>query len=396
MSFGGSSCGGPAESILDERQSFEFPYIDDVEKYENLVKIGQGTFGEVIKAKCRKTGKLVAIKKIFLENEKEGFPITALREIMFLKRLNHENIAKLIEICNNKNSTQTSSALSSSVKPQPYNGALQNQCFLVFSFYDHDLAGIISNRRIVFSFGEIKTIVNQILNALFYIHSQNILHRDIKSANIFLSKSSGKIKIGDFGLARSYTAPKRHGAEYQNRYTNRVVTLWYRAPELLLGDRNYSTAIDIWGVGCVMAELWTRSPIMQGRNEQNQLMLITNLCGSIVPAVWPKIVDLPLYTKLNLPKHKKRNVRERLKPLVKDQYAIDLLDQLLLLDPSMRIDADTALNHDLFFVDPMPCTLDSLLSQCRTSMFEYLSNNQTSNAPNHSDVNKGAVYDHIF
>ena len=237
-----------------------------------------------MKAKCKKTNLNVAVKKIFFENEKEGFPITALRELMFLKKLRHENIAELIEICNSKATA---------------NNQFKNQCYLVFIFYDHDLAGIIANKRVKFSFGEIKSVINQILNALYYIHNKKILHRDIKSANIFISKETGKIKVGDFGLARSYTKAK---PDQPNRYTNKVVTLWYRAPELLLGERNYTAAIDIWGVGCIMAELWTRSPIMQGRNETNQLMLISNLCGSIGPSVWPDVAKLPLYAKMNLVK----------------------------------------------------------------------------------------------
>ncbi|CAG2064129.1 unnamed protein product [Timema podura] len=123
------------------------------------------------------------------------------------------------------------------------------------------------------------------------------------------------------------------------RYTNRVVTLWYRPPELLLGDRNYGPPVDLWGAGCIMAEMWTRSPIMQGNTEQQQLTLISQLCGSIIPELWPGVESLELYTKMEMPRGQKRKVKERLKPYVKDPYACDLLDKLLVLDPSKRYDS---------------------------------------------------------
>lgn len=96
------------------------------------------------------------------------------------------------------------------------------------------------------------------------------------------------------------------------RFTNRVVTLWYRPPELLLGERNYGPPVDMWGAGCIMAEMWTRSPIMQGSSEQQQLILISQLCGSITPAVWPGVENLELYSKMNLPQNQKRKVSEKI------------------------------------------------------------------------------------
>jgi cyclin-dependent kinase 9 len=137
-----------------------------------------------------------------------------------------------------------------------------------------------------------------------------------------------------------------------------VVTLWYRPPELLLGERNYNSAIDMWGAGCIMAELWTRSPIMQGNTEQHQIALISQLCGTIDTTVWPNVDKLDLFTKINLPQGQKRRVVERMKPYVKDQYAVDLLDRLLTLDPKNRMDSDEALNHDFFWTDPLPTQLN--------------------------------------
>lgn len=334
-------------------EELEFPYCDEVGKYEKLTKIGQGTFGEVFKARHKKTRKLVALKKVLMENEKEGFPITALREIRILQLLKHENVVNLIEICR--------------TKATPFN-RFKSTFFLVFDFCEHDLAGLLSNINVKFSLGEIKKVMQQLLNGLYFIHSNKILHRDMKAANILISKN-GILKLADFGLARAFSINKNG---QQNRYTNRVVTLWYRPPELLLGERNYGPPVDMWGAGCIMAEMWTRSPIMQGNTEQHQLNLISQLCGSITLDVWPDVDKLELYPKLDLPKGHKRKVKERLKAYVKDLYALDLLDKLLTLDPSKRIDSDSALNHDFFWTDPMPGDLAKMLSTHTQSMFEYL------------------------
>ncbi|XP_071820290.1 cyclin-dependent kinase 9-like isoform X2 [Apostichopus japonicus] len=334
-----------------QREVIEFPYCEEVSKYEKIIKIGQGTFGEVFKARHQKTRKIVALKKVLMENEKEGFPITALREIKILQLLRHENVVTLLEICRTKAYNR-------------YKGSI----YLVFEFCEHDLAGLLSNSNVQFSLGEIKEALKQLLNGLYYIHQNKVLHRDMKTANILLTKD-GRLKLADFGLARAFSFPK---PGQPNRYTNRVVTLWYRPPELLLGERNYTQAIDVWGAGCIMAEMWTRSPIMQGNTEQHQLTLITHLCGSITPEVWQDVDQLELYQSLELPKGQKRKVKDRLKSYVKDQYALDLIDKLLGLDPKTRTSTDEALNHDFFWEDPMPCSLTRMLSQHTQSMYEYL------------------------
>lgn len=151
----------------------------------------------------------------------------------------------------------------------------------------------------------------------------------------------------------------------------RVVTLWYRPPELLLGARNYGPPIDLWGAGCIMAEMWTRAPILQGSTEQAQLTLISQLCGSITPEVWPGVEKLELFIKLDLLKNQRRRVKDKLKAYVKCSHALDLLDKLLVLDPSKRLDSDSALNHDFFWTDPMPADLGKKLSMFTNSMFEF-------------------------
>lgn len=350
-------------SDMDQDDDFSYPFCEDVEKYEKLTKIGQGTFGEVFKARLRREKGApevhVALKKVLMENEKEGFPITALREIKILQLLKHENVVNLIEICRCKPKANAKSA-----QPAPQMPVQKATFYLVFEFCEHDLAGLISNPHVKFSLADIKTVMKQLLGGLYFIHCNKILHRDMKAANILITKD-GTLKLADFGLARA-VSPKN------SKYTNRVVTLWYRPPELLLGERNYGPPVDLWGAGCIMAEMWTRSPIMQGQSEPHQLQLIGQLCGSITPEVWPNVEKLELYNKMELKKDLKRRVKDRLKAYVKDPYALDLLDRLLTLNPDTRVDADSALNHDFFWTDPEPSNLGDMLKNHSHSMFEFL------------------------
>lgn len=349
----------PPLTALNEDLSF--PYCEDVNNYERIVKIGQGTFGEVFKAKEKKTGQIVALKKILMDNEKEGFPITALREIRILKLLSHENVVNLLGISRQKGSQHRTAG-----RGTPYSSSL-SMFYLVFEFCEHDLAGLLSSYNVKFDLAEIKKIMQQLLNGLYYIHSNNILHRDLKASNVLITKA-GVLKLADFGLARAFSRPRNQ----PNRYTNRVVTLWYRPPELLLGERNYGPSVDVWGAGCIMAELWTRTPILQGETEQKQLYYISKLCGSITPEVWPGVTSLDQYNKMELLPNASRKTRDKLFPYIKDQCAMELIDRLLVLDPTKRIDASTALDHDFFWTDPMPRDLASTLSHHSVSMFEYL------------------------
>nr|DBA24562.1 TPA: hypothetical protein GDO54_012195 [Pyxicephalus adspersus] len=330
-----------------------FPFCDEVSKYKCLAKVGQGTFGEVFKAKHRQTGQTVALKKVLMENEKEGFPITALREIKILQLLKHENVVNLIEICRTKGNQII---------------GCKGSIFLVFDFCEHDLAGLLSNTHVKFTLAEIKKVMQMLLNGIFYIHKNKIFHRDLKPANLLITRD-GVLKLADLGLARSFSLDEKR---QQNRFTNRVVTLWYRPPELLLGERDYGPPIDLWGAGCIMAEMWTRMPIMPGNTEQHQLTLISQLCGSITSKVWPNVDKYELYQKLELPKGQKRKVKDRLKAYVKDAYALDLIDKLIVLDPAQRIDSNHGLDHDFFWSDPMPSELRTMLSAHTQSMFEYL------------------------
>ncbi|XP_055941150.1 cyclin-dependent kinase 9-like [Argiope bruennichi] len=343
------------EKLVEKMSLTHFPYCHKVEKYEKLAKIGQGTYGEVFKACHHKTRKLVALKKILVQNENDGFPISALREIKILQLLKHENVVNLIEICR-------TTATSFNYYKSTY--------YLVFEFCEHDLGGLLRNANVKFSLGEIKMVMKQLFNGLYFIHCNKILHRDMKTANVLITKA-GILKIADFSLARAFSAIKN--TDKPNNYTNKVVTLWYRPPELLLGERNYGPAVDMWGGGCIMAEMWKRRPIMQGDTEQHQLALICKLCGSITPETFPGCEKLDFWNQIKFPKKQKRKVKNRLKAYVKDPHALDLLDKLFTIDPTKRIDSDTALNHDFFWTDPLPCELTKMLQSHSQSMFSTIS-----------------------
>ena len=150
-----------------------------------------------------------------------------------------------------------------------------------------------------------------------------------------------------------------------------MVTLWYRPPELLLGEQQYGWAIDIWGVGCIMAEMWTRVPILQGDSEQRQLKLISQLCGSINAQVWPKVESLPKFALIDLKSVYPRNLKNGLRRYIQDPLAIDLVDKILVLDPARRMNATDALDHDFFWSDPMPQDLGNMLSGLRRNMFQF-------------------------
>ena len=207
--------------------------------YEVLGKLGEGTFGEVHRAKSRKTGAVVALKKILMHNEKDGFPITALREIKLLKLLSHPNILKLEEMAVEHHQKSTDKRKRAIM-------------YMVTPYMDHDLSGLLENPSVKFTEPQIKCYMLQLLEGLRYLHDQRILHRDMKAANLLIN-NKGILQIADFGLARHYDEPVpvagRGGGEARRDYTTLVVTRWYRPPELLLHLRKYTTAIDLWGVG---------------------------------------------------------------------------------------------------------------------------------------------------
>ncbi|CAM9557174.1 unnamed protein product [Heterosigma akashiwo] len=246
----------------------------DIGEYLKLETIGQGTYGHVYKASEKTTGEIVALKKIKMDNEKEGFPITAIREIKILKSLRHENIVDLKEIVTSK----------------APDGRLKH-VYMVFEYLDHDLAGLLDSPEVTLTEAHTKCYMKQLLNGVHYMHRNKILHRDIKGSNLLIN-NNGYLKIADWGLARSWY-------EQQARYTLKVITLWYRPPELLMGCQKYGPAVDLWSAGCIFAELLHKQPILKGTAEVDQLRKIFDLCGDPTEESWPGVArecpDWPMH-----------------------------------------------------------------------------------------------------
>ncbi|GLU11014.1 hypothetical protein SLE2022_277870 [Rubroshorea leprosula] len=297
--------------------------------YEKLEKIGQGTYSSVFQAREVETGKMVALKKVHFDNFKPESIRFMAREIMILRRLDHPNVMKLEGII--------TSPISSSL-------------YLVFEYMDHDLAGLSSCPYIKFSEEQVKCYMKQLLCGLENCHLRGVMHRDIKTSNILVS-NQGILKMADFGLANIITSKNRH------QLTSRVVTLWYRPPELLMGSTSYEVSVDLWSVGCVFAELLMGKPLLTGRTEVEQLHKIFKLCGSPPDDYWKKI-KLP-HSPMFRPQHPYQScLRERCRDV--PETAIDLLETLLSIEPHERGTASSALMSKYFHTKPYACDPSSL------------------------------------
>ncbi|CAJ1947049.1 unnamed protein product [Sphenostylis stenocarpa] len=297
--------------------------------FQKLEKIGQGTYSSVFRAREVETGKMFALKKVRFDNfQPESIRFMA-REITILRRLDHPNIMKLEGIITSR---------------------LSNSIYLVFEYMEHDLAGLVSRPDIVFSETQIKCYMRQLLSGLEHCHMRGIMHRDIKVSNILLN-NEGVLKIGDFGLANTITTNSKH------HLTSRVVTLWYRPPELLMGSTNYGVSVDLWSVGCVFAELFLGKPILKGRTEVEQLHKIFKLCGSPPEEFWKKN-KLPHATMFKPQINYESSLRERCADF--PASAINLLETLLSIDSSNRGTASSALMSEYFSTKPYACSPSSL------------------------------------
>lgn len=287
-----------------------------MEKYEKIERVGEGTYGVVYKARDRRTNMIVALKKIRLEQEEEGVPSTAIREVALLKELNHPHVVKLHDVIH-----------------------ADRRLYLVFEYLDLDLKKLMdgmptfsSNHR------QIKLYLYQMLSGIAYCHARRILHRDLKPQNLLIDKQNNQLKLADFGLARAFGIPVR-------AYTHEVVTLWYRSPEILLGAKTYSTPVDIWSIGCIFVEMINHRPLFPGDSEIDELYKIFMKLGTPDEAVWPGVRNLPDW-KETFPKWRPSTMQQicpNLEPL-----GLDLLGRMLSYDPQLRITAKQALQHAYF------------------------------------------------
>ncbi|KAI8325357.1 Pkinase-domain-containing protein, partial [Martensiomyces pterosporus] len=300
------------------------------EDYELTTKLGEGTFGEVHKAVHKATGAVVALKRVLMHNEKEGLPITAIREIKLLKSLNHPNIVPLADML---------------VKHESRGSGHVPSVYMVFPYMEHDLTGLLENPKIHLRVEHMKLYLRQLLEGTAYLHASKVMHRDMKASNLLVN-NEGTLYIADFGLARTFNPDDKKDM------TKCVVTRWYRPPELLLGERKYTTAIDMWGIGCIFAEMLLGRPVFQGKTDLDQIEQIMRVCGSPENTSWPRWQSLPDCSQIGEFARYPRRVREEFHRFGDD--AVDLLDQLLQLDPERRPDAAMALKHNFFFTAPFP------------------------------------------
>ncbi|KAI8981897.1 serine/threonine-protein kinase pef1 [Mycotypha africana] len=287
------------------------------QRYSRLEKLGEGTYATVYKGKSKLTGEIVALKEIQLDPE-EGAPSTAIREISLMKELKHPNIMRLLDVVHT-----------------------ENKLMLVFEYMDQDLKRYMDSAArtggSALDATTIKSFMYQLLRGIAYCHENRVLHRDLKPQNLLINKHR-QLKLGDFGLARAFGIPV-------NTFSNEVVTLWYRAPDVLLGSRMYSTSIDIWSAGCIMAEMYTGRPLFPGTTNEDQLQKIFRLLGTPTEQTWPNITQLPEYKppQVVYPPQHISQVLPNIEP-----SGLDLLNRMLQYQPQLRINAKDALNHTYF------------------------------------------------
>jgi len=298
--------------------------------YIQLEKLGEGTYETVFKGRSRTTNEIVALKEIHLDAE-EGTPSTAIREISLMKELKHVNIVRLHDVIH----TET-------------------KLVLIFEYCEQDLKKYMDQHgdRGALEPNTVRSFMFQLLKGTAFCHENQVLHRDLKPQNLLINRK-GELKLGDFGLARAFGVPV-------NTFSNEVVTLWYRAPDVLLGSRTYSTSIDVWSCGCIFAEMISGAPLFRGRDNQDQLLHIMRIIGTPSDAQFQKIAkETPELQLKQYPRYVKMPFQQILPK--GSLQAIDLLERLLKFDPAERISAAEALSHPYFTsaVTPTPFGLNT-------------------------------------
>lgn len=299
--------------------------------YDRILQVGEGTYGKVYKAKNTNTDNLVALKKLRLQNEREGFPITSIREIKLLQTFDHPNVATIREIMVEQN----------------------RNIYMIFEYADNDLGGLLLNKNITITDSQKKHIFKQLLQGCEYLHNNSILHRDIKGSNILID-NNGVLRITDFGLARRVI--DNENTSLNNDYTNRVITLWYRPPELLLGTTNYNSEVDMWGCGCLLVELFISNALFQGTNELEQLISIFKIMGTPTIESWPNLFNMPwFFMMIPLINEKYEETFDmKYQTMLPSYECFQLVKGLLRYDQNTRLSATEALKSVYFTENPQP------------------------------------------
>jgi serine/threonine protein kinase len=296
-------------------------------RFSMLEKIGEGTYGTVYKAICHSTGERVAIKKIKILYEEDGLPSTALREISLLKEMNHINVIRLNNVHSNRFSL-----------------------FLIFECLDMDIR-VYLKRHGPFLEKSLRNAIYQCFRGIEFCHGHRVLHRDLKPQNVLIDVKNMRLVLADFGLARNYTVPLK-------AYTHEVVTLWYRAPEVLLGQQRYATPMDIWSLGCILAEMATGQALFPGDSEIDTIFRIFRLLGTPTDEVWPGVTTLRDYKQRfpRWPDTGLADVRAGVAELARKagcasslgEDGIELLGSCLKYNMIDRPSAKSALSHSFF------------------------------------------------
>lgn len=284
-----------------------------MEQYKKLEKIGEGTYGIVYKAEDGR-GDVWALKTIRLEAEDEGIPSTAIREISLLKELQHPNIVRLGDVIHT-----------------------EKKLTLVFEYLDQDLKKLMDMCDGGLPPATTCSFLKQLLCGIAFCHQHRVLHRDLKPQNLLINREMA-LKLADFGLARAFGIPVRN-------YTHEVVTLWYRAPDVLMGSRKYSTPVDIWSVGCIFAEMDNGRPLFPGTSDADQLHKIFQSLGTPTEENWPTVKDLPEW-KPDFTRYEAKPWKRIVDKM--DPAGIDLISKMLECDPNRRVCARAAMDHEYF------------------------------------------------
>ncbi|KAK5647738.1 hypothetical protein RI129_002630 [Pyrocoelia pectoralis] len=313
-------------------------------KYRVLGRIGEGAHGYVMKGIDKVTGLEVALKKLIIRNLDEGIPTNIMREIASLRVLNSVYIVKLLDIV-------------------PHGMGF----VLVMEYLPSSLYEILHNCNKPLNESQIKSYLKMLLLGINYMHQNHIMHRDLKPANLLIAHN-GILKIADFGLARIYLEN-----EPNRKYSHQVATRWYRAPELLYGSHNYTNSIDMWSYGCIMVELYNKTPLFPGETDIEQLAIVLHTLGTPTRENWPDLHSLPDYNKITFSYSPGLDWKD----IVPDatDCTLDLIKKCLQYNHVTRMSASKALNHEYFSTNPLECCIDEMpkpesINQCMLPSFE--------------------------